>query len=197
VSAPLPPPDLASRDPDLVTLPAGAIMHRFYAAKYEPVFFDRGRLSGRLNAPDGSYGVLYCAEQASGAFAETFLRTPGRRLIDSDFLGRRAYIRLLVRSELTLVKLAGPGLAILGATAEVVHGGLPYHVPQAWSQALYGHPVNAHGIAYYARHDDEALCYAIFDRASASIAEAGRETNLDQDWFWRMALKYKVGIAPG
>jgi hypothetical protein len=195
VSAPLPPSDLASRDPDLVTLPAGAIMHRFYAGGYEPIYFDPG-LSGRLNAPDGSYGVLYCAEETSGAFAETFLRTPGRRLIDTDFLSRKAYVRLRVRSELTLIKLAGPGLAILGATAEVVHGGLPYDAPQAWSKTLFGHPVNADGIAYYARHDDEALCYAVFDRASASITEMGRETNLDQDWFWQLALKYKVGIAP-
>jgi len=176
-------------------LPAGAIMHRFYTARNEPIFFDPG-LSGRLNAPDGSYGVLYCAEETSGAFAETFLRTPGGRLIDADLLSRKAYVRLQVRSELTIIKLAGPGLAILGATAEVVHGGLPYDVPQAWSKALFGHPVNAHGIAYYARHDDEALCYAIFDRAPASIAEMGRETNLDQDWFWQLALKYKVGLAP-
>lgn len=196
MSAPLPPSDLASRDPELVTLPAGAIMHRFYTAGNQPIFFDPG-LSGRLNAPDGSYGVLYSAEETSGAFAETFLRTPGRRLIDVDLLSRKAYIRLQVQSELTLIKLAGPGLAILGATAEVVHGSLPYDVPQAWSKALFGHPVNAHGIAYYARHDDEALCYAIFDRASASITEIGRETNLDQDWFWQLALKYKVGIAPG
>ena len=196
MSAPLPPSDLASRDPGLVTLPAGAVMHRFYTAGNEPIFFD-STLSGRLNAPDGSYGVLYCAEETSGAFAETFLRTPGRRLIDADFLKRKAYVRLQARSKLTLIKLAGPGLAILGATAEVVHGGLPYDDPQAWSKALLGHPVNAHGIAYYARHDDEALCYAIFDRASASITEIGRDTNLDQDWFWQLALKYKVGIAPG
>jgi hypothetical protein len=182
VSAPLPPSDLTSRDPGLVTVPAGAIMHRFYTAGKEPIFFD-STLSGRLNAPDGSYGVLYCAEETSGAFAETFLRTPGRRLIDADFLKRKAYVRLQVRSELTLIKLA-------------VHGGLPYDDPQAWSKALFDHPVNAHGIAYYARHDDEALCYAIFDRASASIAEIGREANLDQDWFWQLALRYKVGIAP-
>ena len=195
MSAPLPPPDLASRDPGRVTMPAGAVMYRFYTSEYEPIFFDLG-LSGRLNAPDGSYGVLYCAEETSGAFAETFLRTPGRRLIDTDFLGRKAYVRLQVRSELTLIKLAGPGLAILGATAEVVHGGLPYDTPQAWSKALFGHPIHAHGIAYHARHDDEALCYAIFDRASASITETGRQTKLDQDWFWQLALKYRVGIAP-
>lgn len=195
MSAPLPPSDLASRDPELVTLPAGTIMHRFYTAEHEPIFFDPG-LSGRLNAPDASYGVLYSAEQTSGAFAETFLRTPGRRLIDLDFLGCKAYVRLQVQSELTLIKLAGPGLAILGATAEVVHGSLPYDVPQAWSKALFRHPVDAHGIAYYARHDDEALCYAIFDRARAAITEIEPETNLDQDWFWRLALRYKVGMAP-
>lgn len=195
MSAPLPPSDLASRDPELVTLPAGAIMHRFYTAGNQPIFFDPG-LSGRLNAPDGSYGVLYSAEETSGAFAETFLRTPGRRLIDVDLLSRKAYIRSQVQSELTLIKLAGPGLAILGATAEVVHGSLPYDAPQAWSKALFRHPVDAHGIAYYARHDDEALCYAIFDRARAAITEIERETNLDQDWFWRLALRYKVGMAP-
>src|SRR5262245_44560989 len=165
-----------------MTLPAGTIVHRFYTAGKEPIYFDP-ELSGRLNAPDGSFGVLYCAEETSGAFAETFLRTPGRRLIDADLLGRKGYVRLGVRSELKLIKLAGPGLAILGATAEVVHGGLPYDVPQAWSKALSDHPVTADGIAYYARHDDEALCYVIFDRARAAITEVERESNLDQDWF--------------
>jgi hypothetical protein len=52
------------------------------------------------------------------------------------------------------------------------------------------------GIAYYARHDDEALCYANFDRARASAIEIGGDTNLDQDWFWQLTLKYKVGMAP-
>jgi len=195
VSAPPPPPDLDSRNPELLQLPAGTIIHRFYTSEYEPVFFDPG-LSGRLNAPDGSYGVLYCAKDPSGAFAETFLRTPGRRLIDADLLRRKAYARLQVQSELSLIRLAGPGLAILGATAEVVHGGLPYAVPQAWSKALFNHPTAADGIAYHARHDDEALCYAIFDRAGAAVAEVERETDLDQDWFWQLALKYRVGMAP-
>ena len=195
MSAPLPPSDLDSRNPELLQLPPGTIIHRFYTREYEPVFFDPG-LSGRLNAPDGSYGVLYCAKEPSGAFAETFLRTPGRRLIDADLLRRKAYARLQVRSKLSLIRLAGPGLAILGATAEVVHGGLPYAVPQAWSKALFNHPIAADGIAYHARHDDEALCYAIFDRAGAAITEVGRETDLDQGWFWQLALKYRVGMAP-
>jgi hypothetical protein len=136
------------------------------------------------------------SSKTSGAFAETFLRTPGRTLIDADLLRRKAYARLGLHSDLTLIKLAGPGLAILGATAEVVHGGLPYDLPQAWSKALFEHPVGAHGIAYYARHDDEALCYAIFDRARSAVKEVERQTDLDQSWFWKLAQRYKVGMAP-
>jgi hypothetical protein len=52
------------------------------------------------------------------------------------------------------------------------------------------------GIAYYARHDDEALCYAIFDRARSAIKEVKREINLDKSWFWKLAQRYKVGMAP-
>jgi hypothetical protein len=84
----------------------------------------------------------------------------------------------------------------MGATAEVVHGGLPYDVPQAWSAALRNHPIRPSGIAYYARHDDEALCYAIYDHAASAVVEEHRETLLDGDWFWDLAEPYGVGLAP-
>jgi RES domain len=142
VTAPLPPPDLNSRNPLLVEIPKGTILHRFYTAAYDPIYFDRSKL-GRFNAPDESFGVLYTAENKAGAFAETFLRTPGRTLIGSDLLKRKAYLRLSVTRTMHLVRLAGPGLARLGATAEVAHDGLPYDVPQAWSKALSNHPANA------------------------------------------------------
>ena len=114
----------------------------------------------------------------------------------SDLLARKAYVRLRVTRPLVLIKLGGPGLARMGATAEVVHGGLPYDVPQAWSSALRDHPIRADGIAYYARHDDEALCYAIYDHATAAVVEEHRETQLDGDWFWDIAELYGVGLAP-
>ncbi|MFB9265081.1 RES family NAD+ phosphorylase [Bradyrhizobium erythrophlei] len=196
MTGPLPPDDLDRRRPRLVRLRRGAVVHRFYTAKYDPIFFDTSRL-GRLNAPDGSYGVLYAAREPFGAFAETFLRVPGRTLIDTGLLRRKAYVRLEITADLGLIRLAGPSLAILGATAEVVHGGLPYDAPQAWSKALLDHPLRPDGIAYYARHDDEGLCYAIFDRARSSVREIDRATKLDQDWFWQLARRYKVGLAPG
>jgi hypothetical protein len=73
---------------------------------------------------------------------------------------------------------------------------LPYDVAQALSAALFAHPVGADGIAYHARHDDTELCYALFDRSAGAITEEGREVDLDQDWFWQIADRYRAGLAP-
>jgi hypothetical protein len=195
VTAPTPPADLAARTPRILHLATGAQLHRFYTAAYEPLYFDRS-LEGRLNAPDATYGVLYAAEEMSGAFAETFLRKPGLRQLDPGLLARKAYVRLQTTRSLTLIELAGPGLAILGATAEVVHGGLPYDVPQGWSRALHSLSLMADGIAYNARHDDRALCYALFDRISGHLTEVERRVDLDSDWFWELADIYQIGYPP-
>lgn len=111
-------------------------------------------------------------------------------------MARKAYVALDVLRPLTLLKLSGAGLARIGATAQVVHGGLPYDVPQEWSAALHALPATYDGIAYTARHDDEALCLALFDRAATAVRVAVRETDLDRDWFWEIAEIYGVGLAP-
>jgi len=195
VTAPLPPADLDSRTPALVSLDVGETLHRFYAGAFEPIYFDRSTL-GRFNAPDGRYGVLYCAAQAAGALAETFLRTPGRRLIDPALVATKGYCQLRATAPLKLIALMGPGLAIIGATAAIAHSGLPYDVPQIWSAALEGHPIDADGIAYRSRHDDDQICYALFDRARLRIDEVHRTTDLDTDWFWDLAETYRMGRPP-
>jgi hypothetical protein len=195
VSAPRPPGDLARRNPLIVELPAGTLLHRFYSATHDPIFYDRSR-TGRFNAPDGSYGVLYAAMSLAGAFVETFLREPGRTLLPTDLLARKAYVQLRLLRPLRLVRLGGPGLARVGATAEVVHGGLPHDAPQAWSAALHRHPAMPDGITYTARHDDEAPCCALFDREPTPLAEIQRQIDLDQDWFWTVAGPYGVGLVP-
>jgi hypothetical protein len=178
-----------------LVISVGELLHRFFTVAYDPIYFDRGP-DGRLNAPTQDYGVLYAAQAPQGAFAETFLRVPGRTLIPTDLLAIKAYVALELQRPLTLVQLAGPGLARVGATAQVVHGGKPYGCPQTWSRALHGHPGNFDGIAYSARHDDAALCFAIFDRAADAIREHNRKTELDSDWFWEIAEPYGVGLAP-
>lgn len=195
MSVPRPPADLARRRAELVDLPAGTRIHRFHAAAYDPIYFDKG-ITGRLNAPAGQYGVLYAARDIYGAFAETFLRTPGANLIPPDLLDAKAHSEVTVTSALSFVKLSGAGLGRLGATAEVTHGGLPYDVSQEWSAAIHQAFPAAAGIAYTARHDDEELCFAIFDRVAHAVRAVTTEVDLDADWFWEIAEEYDVGLAP-
>lgn len=202
MTAPLPPADIARRSPLALLIPAGTRLARFHSygsAKHDPRYFDRS-LSGRLNAPDGSYGTLYTAERKAGAFAESFLRNPGRNLIDGTTLRAKAFAELTAPADLRLVQLTGPGLAVLGATAEVTHGSdpgpNPYASAQAWSRALFLHPDRFDGIAYRARHDDAELCYALFDRAPGPLALARHETDIDAPWFWSLASRYKLGYLP-
>lgn len=195
MSGPLPPPDLNRRKPRLVELPPGTVFHRFYQLSFEPIYFDPS-LQGRFNAPDGSYGVLYGARTIDGAFAETFLRQPGRTLLFADFVAARGCVELQNSRPLNLIELGGKGLAPLGATAEILHSGLPYDVPQAWSKALHDHPRVVDGIAYGSRHDDRELCYALFDRARMAVTELGRRVDLDEDWFWEIGESYGIGLAP-
>lgn len=117
-------------------------------------------------------------------------------MIPADLLALKAFARLRCDRELKLIKLTGTGLASVGATAEVTHGGLPYDVPQSWSAALRSHSIAPDGIAYTARHDDSQICYAIFEHARANISEIDRVANLDCDWFWTIAETYDVGRAP-
>lgn len=194
MSGPLPPADIDARRPLVQSVAAGTLLRRFHNAAYGPIFYDRTD-AGRLNAPDGSYGVLYAAQAVDGAFAEVFLRTPGRTTIGLDFIETRAYVRLRTTRELRLIKLHGPGLSRLGATAEITHSGLPYTAAQTWSKALHSHPGNFDGIAYRSRHDDGEICAAIFDRASSAVTEESRVSNLDVDWFWQLMDKYNLGVA--
>jgi RES domain len=193
VTSPWPPADLDRRDPNLIRVRPGDLLHRFFSRGKDPIHFDHSD-AGRLNAPDGAYGVLYAARRPQGAFAETFLRSPGRRLIDPGLMARKAYVQFEVSRPLNLIDFDGPGLAILGATAEVVHGPEPYDLSQAWSAALKAHPVGADGIAYGARHDPREVCYALFD--GAPLRAAAIEADLDADWFWELADVYRIGRPP-
>jgi hypothetical protein len=194
---------LASRTPRLVTLNPGTILHRFWTLtdpaaptiRFDPIYFDRS-LRGRLNAPDFSYGVLYTAKEALGAFSETFLRSSGRQSIDPGLVVNRGYVRLTVLRPLRLIDFDGPSLAALGATAAVTHSDPPYDIPQAWSQALRAHPIGVDGIAYSGRHDNHQICYALFEGPVADVVEASREEDLDQTWFWDLADHYEIGLAP-
>jgi RES domain len=189
---PVPPRDIAQRNPPAITI-GDVTFYRFYRRGLEPIFFDRSTKC-RFNSSDGSFGVLYAAENLAGAFAETFLRNPGRRILPDDLIAQRGRVDFGSRRPLHLVQLYGRHLAALGATAEVVAGAQPYDLPQAWADALHNHPGEFDGIAYRARHDDDEISYALFDRTEAAIEELDRDENLDADWFYELMKHYNIGL---
>ena len=171
-------------------------MFRFYRNGYGSTYFAMDR-SGRLNAPDGSFGVLYAAQSLNGAFAETFLRDPGQNRVDGSFLRSKGLVHLTSTVDLRMAALFGPGLATVGATAEVTHSGVDgYDLSQGWSKALHDHPQDFDGIAYRSRHDDNEICYAIFDSAQRKIKVTAEYPDLDRSEIWDLIDQYRFRYYP-
>jgi hypothetical protein len=194
MTALFPPTDIKARSPRFTTITITTTLYRFYRRGIEPIHFDRSR-EGRLNSPNASFGVLYAAQQRRGAFAETFLREPGHTLLAEDFIRQRGLVSLRSTRALRMANLHGAGLAVLGATAEITSSPQPYDVPQAWSAALQDHPDEFDGIAYRARHDNDEICYALFDRSAPITIVDRDEMLLDANWFNGLLDHYSVGIA--
>ena len=154
---------------------------RMHSVQHDPVFFGKTGL-GRFDDPEGEYGVLYAAEDAFGAFVESFGRAPGRNVVSWQKLRNRPLSRIRVGSRvgpletgasasdsLRLVDLTGAGLARLGATSVVSSG--PYTAAQRWSRTLYEHPERPDGIFYRLKHDPSRKGVAIFERAAGLGSE--------------------------
>jgi hypothetical protein len=79
----------------------------------------------------------------------------------------------------------------------VIDGGLPYDAQQSWSKASRDQPSRPDGIAYRARHDDDAICVALYDHTFDSLEEVSRQLDLlKQDWFLELMDACSVGVAP-
>lgn len=134
---------------------------RIHRLEHEPIWF--GRTGGnRFDDPLQAYGVLYAGASIEGAFAEVFMREPGRTLLPKSDFDKRRVTTLETTRHLRLVMMTGAGLARLGATAAVSSG--PHKEAQTWSAAIHAHPAVVDGIIYRARHDDDEYSVALFDR---------------------------------
>lgn len=101
------------------------------------------------------------------AFAEALLRDLTLDYLGTETLAARSLARVTLRRDLQVVRMHGAGLRRLRATAAVVHG--PYENTWKWAKALHQHPASVDGIRYRARHDDDGLSLALFDRAEDAI----------------------------
>jgi len=93
------------------------------------------------------------------------------------------------------VPLHGPSLARLGSTAELAASGDYYSPSQAWSRALWEHTDGPDGLVYRSRHDDSALCIAVYDRAKESLAVVADHSLADDSRLLARLLKrYDLGL---
>ena len=158
-----------------------------------------GPASGRLpihrfDDPGGRFRVCYLATAVEICFAETFLRNPPVRILSLEDLAERSIATVDVRRELRLVPIYGAGLVRLGVTAELASGS-GYGDSQLWSRALWAHPDKPDGILYRSRHDDSALCVAVYNRAKNGLAIV-RDDSLTEDsrQLARLLKRYGLGL---
>ena len=159
----LPPEDLDERELTIVE-ERGPWM-RMHRVDLDPIFFGKSG-DGRFDDPEGEYGVLYAAEDAFGAFVESFGRAPGRNIVSWQSLRDRPLSRMgmaATGASLRLVDLTGTGLARIGATADLTSGF--YRAAQRWSRTLHEHPSEPDGLLYRLKHDPSRKGVAIFERS--------------------------------
>jgi hypothetical protein len=178
-------------------VPLGTRWMRIYALDKEALWF--GPKPGspgvhRFDDPDGEFRVCYLGNSIEACFAGTFLRNPPVRLLTLSDLMTRLVATVELHRELRLVALYGPGLARIGVTAEITSGAA-YDHSQAWSRWIWEHADAPDGIAYHSRHDDSALCIALFDRArSAVVATSGKSLAEDPPLLAALLGRYGLGL---
>ena len=148
----------------------------------------------RFDDPLGRFGVCYFGTNSDVCFAETFLRNPPVRILALDDLADRSVSTFEVGRDLRLVAIYGSGLARLGVTAELASGS-NYAASQQWSRALWEHKDQPDGVLYRSRHDDSALCVALYDRAKDALAEVESHRLIEDPQYWARLLKrYGLGL---
>lgn len=167
-----PPPDwLAGAGLPLTDLAAGTTLLRIHRESRSPLFFSPGPgcpPAGRFDSATSRFGVMYLAVTFEGAFAETVLRNPARRLVAMGEIAGRSLAFVAPPRPLRLVQMHGAGLQRLGADNALTTG--PYEPCGLWADALFAHPNAPDGIAYASRHDPEQVCVALFSRPDLALA---------------------------
>lgn len=166
IDHPEPPTDFNSRE--LLIREVDGPLFRIHQASYDPLYFGQAARN-RFDAPTAEFGVLYCAEDEWGAFIETFGQSTGIGTVSVSSLTANPLAKLAVARRLRVVDFAASGgLTRAGADARLCTG--PHDLARRWSLAIWGHPLQADGIAYGCRHDPPRVALAVFDRATDALS---------------------------
>jgi hypothetical protein len=154
-----------------VSLPVGAEIVRVHQKTKGPIWFGPapgGAPANRFDATGGEYRTLYAAAELVGAFVETILHKPAGRIVRRDFIEQRAWSTLRLKRKLQLAKLYDEGLLWHGTDA-AISASDSHAEPRRMALALHAEFPSVDGVAYRARHNNGAICYALFDRAATGL----------------------------
>lgn len=203
-SPPPPPADLDRIDLPLLTVNAAELLRIFPLGKPAIGFrvAKKGRKAYRFDAPNGEFGVMYCACSLEVCFAETLLRTraygsPASEptLIDESELRSKNVARLGedAGEPLVLADLTGGGLARLHCDGSISTVGR-YAMPRRWALALWKHPRQVDGIRYVSRFVNSHFAVALFDRCKDRLAARRTQPLADHADLPRILDLFNVGI---
>lgn len=124
----------------------------------------------RFDAPDKSFGTLYCADLFKTCFCETVLRdNPDLRVKKTDYDNRSLSLLVVDVNALNLVSLHGDAARALGFDhADLL--GKDYSITQQIAYDIYNHPSEPHGIVYQSRFNSPRLAMVLFDRARLHVS---------------------------
>ena len=203
--SPPPPPEHLDRiDLPVVSIDPASLL-RLYALERPPLQFRaprKGQRARRFDAPDGEFGVMYCAFSLEVCFAETLLRTRAYQtpadeptLIDESELRARgiAWLDDPAGEHLALADLTGSGLVRLHVDGSISTTAR-YTVPRQWSLALWQHPMRVDGIRYVSRFMNSQLAVALFDHCEDRLVVHHTQPLTEHPDLPRILDLFNVGI---
>lgn len=168
------PADFHQRELTVRAVDVGSLI-RIHHASYDPIYYGTSGTC-RFDAPDGSFGVLYAAENLGVAIAETLVREKHRarrntqELVIPEALFRQYRVATLeADSQLALGDLTGFSLLSLGGDASELQAD-SYGVTQPWSARVHSHPGGVDGFIYQSRYVNSHTAAVIFERGGGRVA---------------------------
>jgi len=95
------------------------------------------------------------------------LRKPAGRVVVKAYVDERGWTELTTRRAVRLAKLRDEGLHWHGTDA-AISASDDYGFPSRLARTLRAAFPGAGGTAYRARHNNDEVCYALFDRVAAA-----------------------------
>ncbi|MGH8701422.1 MAG: RES family NAD+ phosphorylase [Burkholderiales bacterium] len=203
--SPPPPPDHLDRiDLPVVSIDPASLLRLFPLGRPSMHFrvASKGQRAHRFDAPNGEFGVMYCAFSLEVCFAETLLRTRAYQtpadqptLVDESELRARgiAWLDGNAGQQLVLADLTGSGLVRLHVDGSISTAAR-YTVPRQWALALWKHPKRVDGIRYVSRFMNSQLAVALFDRCEHRLVVRHTQPLIDHADSPRILDLFNVGI---